>query len=115
MVDLGECPPGPLPGRPPWRADPAQLYPFPLYPPVLLPSATRSDKYDIYCSEWGCFVGAPLAQRAWEQMWPTMSRCPAVPAAPLTSSEDGDTQRCTLLPGRPIAAPPWLTSLCGRR
>ncbi len=101
----------------PWLADPALPRPFPVRPPTLLPGfaagarayATYEDaKYDVYCSEWGCFAGGGFPVRAWENAWPTYVRRPTC-AAPLGGGEAPCCEPpCALLPGPPYEAAPWL-------
>lgn len=78
-------------------------HPFPLYPPTLLPQRNRYDpKYDIYCSEWGCYVGVGgLPAKSWEQAWPTYFFSNYIPPAPTGG------RFCDLPPG-PYEASPWL-------
>jgi hypothetical protein len=94
--------------------DPAVPHPIPLYPPTLLPegpSASSYDpRYDIYCSQWGCFGGVGgFPAKAWEQAWPTYYPSPWLPAAPLTRG------CCGPMPPPPFEASPWLARYPQRR
>lgn len=98
-------------GPPPWpwftseAQDPAVPHPFPLYPPTLLPqvSSDADARYDIYCSEWGCYSGVGgFPAKSWEQAWPTYYPAPWLPAAPLGGG------CCGLMPSGPFEASPWL-------